>query len=194
MSNVLSEWSNKWSIIINEKKTKVIHFRPKTKPRSNFAFKCRDKAKDYESLYKYLGFWFNETLDMKKSVKEISKSASRALGAVYMKYITAGGMTYNVYTKLIESVVEPVLYYYSWIWGHTNYSEIDAVINRACRMFLGVTKNAPSAASRGDMGYYSCEVKQKLNVVRLWCRLKSMTNNRLVKHNYSLQKAKNMGL
>ena len=65
---------------------------------------------------------------MKKSVKEISKSASRALGAVYMKYITAGGMTYNVYTKHIESVVEPVLYYCSGIWGHNNYSEIDAVI------------------------------------------------------------------
>ena len=101
MLNVLSEWSNKWRISINEKKTKVIHFRPKTKPRSNFAFKCGNKAIDYESLYKYLGFCFNETLDMKKSVKEISKSASRALGAVYMKYITAGGMTYNVYKKLI---------------------------------------------------------------------------------------------
>ena len=59
-------------------------------------------------------------------------------------------------------------------------------------MFLGVTKNAPNAATRGDMGWHSCEVKQKLNVVRLWCRLKSMTNNRLVKrmHIYSLQKAK----
>ena len=101
MLNVMSEWSNKWRITINEKKTKVIHFRPTTKPRSDYAFKCGDKLIEYERLYKYLGFWFNETLDMKKSIKEISKAASRALGAVYMKFISSGGMAYNVYSKLI---------------------------------------------------------------------------------------------
>ena len=76
-----------------------------------------------------------------------------------------------MYSKLIESVVEPVLFYCSGIWGHNKYSAIDAVINRACRMFLGLSKNATNTASRGDMGLHSCEVKQKLNVVRLWCRL-----------------------
>ena len=86
-------------------KTKVIHFRPTTKPRSDYAFKCGDKLIEYETLYKYLGFWFNETLDMKKSIKEISKAASRAHGAVYMKFISFGGMTFNVYSKLIEFVV-----------------------------------------------------------------------------------------
>ena len=42
------------------------------------------------------------------------------------------------------------------------------------------------------MGWLSCEVKQKLEVVRLWCRLKNTSNNRLVKimHNYSLNRGK----
>ena len=59
-------------------------------------------------------------------------------------------------------------------------------------MFLGLSKNATNTASRGDMGWHSCEVKQKLNVVRLWCRLKTMSNNRLVKqmHTYSLNRAR----
>ena len=39
----------------------------------------------------------NEFLDISKS---ITKSASRALGAVYTKVLYAGGMTYDVYTKL----------------------------------------------------------------------------------------------
>ena len=30
LQRMLSEWSNKWRITINEKKTKVIHFRPTT--------------------------------------------------------------------------------------------------------------------------------------------------------------------
>ena len=57
-----------------------------------------------------------------------------------MKYISSGDMTYNVYSKLIESVVEPVLFYCPGIWGHDKYSAIDAVVNRACRMFLGLSK------------------------------------------------------
>ena len=97
---------------------------------------------------------------MKKSIKEISKSSSIALGAIYMKYI--------------------------------NSCEIDSVLNKACRMYVGVSKNASNIVCRGDMGWLSCEVKQKLNGVRLWCRLRNLPNNRLVKemYKYSLYRGK----
>ena len=39
--------------------------------------------------------WFNEYLDMQKSVTEVAKTASRALGAVYMKCLYAAGITQN---------------------------------------------------------------------------------------------------
>ena len=32
------------------------------------------------------------------------------------------------------------------------------------------------------MGWYSAEVKQKLEVVRLWCRLRNLPHNRTVSH------------
>ena len=104
----------------------------------------------------------NEFLDTSKSIREITKSASRALGAVYTKFWYAGGMTYDVYTELINSIVEPVLFYCAGIWGHRYYIEIDAVLNKACRYFLGTSKNASNLATRGDMGIDSCIVKQKL--------------------------------
>ena len=52
-----------------------------------------------------------------KTVKELAKSASRALSALYTKSLRAGGMTLNVFEKLYESLVEPVLFYASGIWG-----------------------------------------------------------------------------
>ena len=59
-------------------------------------------------------------------------------------------------------------------------------------MYLGVSKNAPNTSCRWDMGWLSCEVKQKLDIVRLWCRLRNMPENRLVIHihNYSLNRGK----
>ena len=40
-------------------------------------------------------------IDMKFSIREIAKSASRALGAIYSKFLRAGGMNISVHTKVI---------------------------------------------------------------------------------------------
>ena len=73
---------------------------------------------------------------MNKSVSELSKSASRALSALYTKSLKAGGMTIDEFEKLYESLVEPVLFYASGIWGISDYREIQTVQNKACRYFL----------------------------------------------------------
>ena len=179
MLNSLNRWCCKWRLAINESKTKVIHFRNKNTLQTDYVFNCGENTIVCVSEYKYLGFWFNEHLDMEKSVTEVTKAAGRALGAVYMKYLYAGGMSYEVYTKLIESVVEPVLFYCSGIWGTRKFPKVQRVLNKACRYFLGVSKNAPNTASRGDMGWVSAEVKQKIECVRLWCRLKTMPEDRI---------------
>ena len=61
----------------------------------------------------------NEFLDMKFSIREIAKSASRALRAIYSKFLCARGMTISVCTKLVETMVEPVLFFCSGLWGYT---------------------------------------------------------------------------
>ena len=149
MLNKLDDWWRKWRITVNETKTKALHFRPKTKTATNYVFKCGNQKIDVDSSYKYLGFWMNEFLDMKFSIREIAKTASRALGAVYSKFLCAGGMNFSVYTKLVDTIVEPVLFYCSGIWGHTNFSEIESVLNKAGWYFLCVTKHCSNASSRG---------------------------------------------
>ena len=67
--------------------------------------------------YKYLGLWLHEHLNLNKTVSELSKSASRAVSALYTKCLRAGGTTIDVFEKLYESLVEPVLFYGSEIWG-----------------------------------------------------------------------------
>ena len=96
---------------INKDKTIIIHFWNKNNPRSNFEFKCGQLLVGYENTYRSLGLHINEFMDYKYTVHEITKSASRALSALYSKFISCGGMTNDVYNKLYKSLVEPVLYY-----------------------------------------------------------------------------------
>ena len=115
---------------------------------------------------------------MQKSVTEVTKAGSRALGAVYMKYLYAGGMTYEVYTKRIESVVEPMLFYCPGIRGTRKFPKAQSVLNKACRYYLGASKTASKIAARDDMGWASVDVKQMLNPCD-WVRLKNMPESRV---------------
>ena len=86
MLNCLNKWCQKWNMDINETKTKVIHFRKKSVRQANFAFHSGQKKIDISSDYKYLGIWLHEHLDMTHAVKEIAKSATRAVGAIIAKF------------------------------------------------------------------------------------------------------------
>ncbi|VDI73299.1 Hypothetical predicted protein [Mytilus galloprovincialis] len=84
---------------------------------SEYSFECSGHKIMKIDSYKYLGIWLDEHLTFRKNARELSKSASRALGALCGKVVAAGGMTHGVYTKLYSTVVEPILLYGSGIWG-----------------------------------------------------------------------------
>ena len=48
-----------------------------------------------------------------------------------MKYLYACGMSYEVYTKFIESVAEPVLFYCSGMKASCNFSKVKIFLNKA---------------------------------------------------------------
>ena len=62
--------------------------------------------------------------------------------------------TYNVFYKLFESIVCPVIMYGAPIWGTECFSCIQAVQSRAARYFLNVGKYTPVAAVNGDTAWY----------------------------------------
>jgi len=59
---------------------------------------------------------------MDKCFKELSKSASRALGALHGKFICAGGMTNAVYTKLYTTMPSwlNLSYFTAPVYGELN--------------------------------------------------------------------------
>ena len=91
--------------------------------------------------HKYLGLVLNEFLDF------------RALGLLIAKCKSAGGMPYDVFTKLYDSMVWPVIANGAAVWGDKTYSCTNAVQNRAMRFFLRVGKYTANAALSGDMGW-----------------------------------------
>ena len=55
---------------------------------------------------------------MNKTVSELSKSASRALSALYTKSLKAGGMTIEVFEKIISVTGRTSIVLRQWIMGN----------------------------------------------------------------------------
>ena len=66
---------------------------------------CGDIGLDVTSEYKYLGLWFKKLLDLQGT----------------------GGMLFDCYKQLFDSMVKPVLLYGAGIWGTENRRVINTV-------------------------------------------------------------------
>lgn len=104
---------------------------------------------------------------------------------MYTRFLSVGGVDFDVFCKLYESLVEPVLLYGAGLWGLRERKKLNTVQNMTCRYFLGLCKNAANIASQCDMGWSSCSVKQKIEAGRLYFKLERTDENRLVKKTFN---------
>ena len=130
-------------IIINIKKSNVIHFRSTKKKQSDVKFYINKQVVEYTSCYKYLGIYCDEHLKFHEAISTLSNSGSRALGSIIHKYKANKYMGLSTYSKLYESCVLPVLNYCSIVWAHADCSKSDQVQYKAMGVFMGVHKHAP---------------------------------------------------
>lgn len=182
--DVLKLWCVQKKMTVNLDKTKVIHFRSPSTPKSNMAFHFGHDDIETACQYTYLGILLTEHLDYTAMAAQVAKSANRALGLVISKYKAFGGLPFSTYSKLYDSIVWSTISYGAAIWGDREFTSINAVQNRAERFFMGVGRYTPNAAVNGDMGWEKPIVKQWSSVVNNWFRIRNMNDGRINKKVY----------
>ena len=63
-----------------------------------------------------------------------------ALGLIISKFYANGGMPSKVFPKVYESLVAPIIDYCAAIWGLREFSYINVVQNRVCRVCSGLSR------------------------------------------------------
>ena len=115
---------------------------------------------------------------MNVTAKVVVQSANRALGLIIAKSKALGGMSFDVFSKLFDSIVWSVIEYGASMWGTRHFSCIDAVQNRAQRYFLGTGKYTLTATIAGDMGWMPTVVKQYKCICNQWARYINMPDDK----------------
>ncbi len=92
MLNIPHTWCERWSMVVNVKKTQIVHFRPMCIRPTAYHFKIGDHTILLTDRYKYLGLIFTEFLDYNVTAKIVARSAGCALGLLIAKTKAYGGM------------------------------------------------------------------------------------------------------
>ena len=182
--NILYNWCRKWRLQVNYDKTKIVHFRGKNVERTDYNFKCGNNKLEIVHQYKYLGVVLDEYLDYKTTTEILASSAGRALGSVINKVKSNKDLGFQTYTTLYNNCVAPVMDYGSGVWGRFKFKHCEDVQLRACRYYLGIHRLAPIPGIVGDTGWYNCDTRWKIEIIRFYNRLLYMDNNRLTKRIY----------
>lgn len=177
--DVLNGWCTKWCLCVNTDKTNIMHVRKASTQRSDVRFMISDKTVNYVTKYRYLGFTLSDTMNYNIGVDKLVTGSSKALGCIVSTYFQLDGMDYDTFTKLYNGTVSPIMEYSSGVWGYKVYERLERLQYRAIRTFLGVGKFTPIPAITGEMGWTPPYIRNRCNMIRLWCRLVNLDTRRI---------------
>ena len=187
--NKLHDYTRKWQLDINLKKTKIISFQCGGRA-SETKFFLNSQIVERVKSYKYLGTFITNTGNFSLNENNLKKKGLRA------SYLIAKniGMCSKPSTsiKIFEKVVEPILMYNSEValaympktWDFLKFrgkvwevgSEINRVLLGFLRQTLGVIKKTPNFAILGETGKYPVAVNIFIQIIKYWFRLCTSQN------------------
>ena len=190
MLNTLHEWCKKWRVLINTEKSKSVQFRIGRRNRSDFVIRIGQNIIETVDKYRYLGVIFHEKMDFSFTAGALAKGVGRALCGIISKIHSLKEFGFKTFEKLYYACVVPILDYGYSVWGYKPYVQIDNVLNRAMRYFLGVHRFTPNLANTGEMGWLPSVLRRWDSMIRFWNRMLLLDDTCLTKrvfnHDYNV--------
>ena len=161
--NALENYTKKWKLEINTKKTKCITF-SKGNQKEKHQFKIYNKIIDNVNEYKYLGIVINKKGSFTTALDDLSCKAKRAIYAMNSK-INIRFLSVKTLLKLFDSLICPILLYGSEVWepflNHDkdkwDTNPIEKIHTQFMKRILGLNRSTSTTLIRGDLGRFSLQ-------------------------------------
>ena len=195
----LEDYSQRWKLNVNVKKTKILVF---NKAGRNIKLSVRFGNNHITSCenYKYLGTIFVSSGSFKLARIALHKKAARAFFSFLSDFSLHSGIKPCVIQKLFKSLVEPILLYNSEVWGafllsysrNASFNRFtenlfddklhhENLQNRLCKILLGVHSKSSNFAVRGEMGLYPLNVTIYERILKFYFHLLDLrTSNPII--------------
>jgi hypothetical protein len=139
------------------------------------------------NVYKYLGILFSTRLSFVAACKDLACRAKNALLCVMQKLYILNNNSFDVFMKLFDSQIQPIVQYGSELWGlDKSVVHCESIHLFALKKFLGVNMRTPNDLVYGETNRYPIYVNSAVKCVRFWLRLLEMEDNRIPHKAYKM--------
>ncbi|XP_069114236.1 uncharacterized protein [Argopecten irradians] len=165
--DIVFEFSCKWRLNYNSTKSSLLRFcnsRKKFTP--EIQCKLGDQKIAWVTQKEYAGIILTPTLQCDEDIKRSCAKGRRSLNSLISVGIHDGGMNPITSSKLVETIVQPVILYGSELWGAPtlkSQEDLRKTQRYAARRCQGFEKTSPTLATTRALGMLDIcgEVEQK---------------------------------
>ena len=185
--NNLYRAASKLHLKVNLSKSNIIVFRKGGYLGARERWIFNDAVMPVVNAYKYLGVYFSTMLSFSATCKDVASKAKRALLYIIQRLRQHNNSSLNVFIKIFDAQVQPIMQYGSEIWGLDKAAnECEKVHLYALKKFLNVDMKTPNDFVYTEMARYPITINSSVNCIRYWLKLLQMENHRLPKKAYSV--------
>ena len=162
----VSKWLNVNRLTLNANKTKTMLFGTQqhlSKREGGLKLNINGESLEQVSCFKYLGLWFDPSLNWKKHVDCISKKISQRIGVQSRIRPFISTTTANT---LFKTMIAPIIDYGDIMWSkgpQSNLKRIQKLQNKACRVILRCRRRTHISTMHSSLGWLTSQNKIKLH-------------------------------
>ena len=163
----LEQFTYKWKLVVNIKKTKMMRSRATMKgPFMIYGTQIEDVKR-----FKYLGYIVTHTGSLLAGVEDLAVSARKAYYALLQKARKLGGLPVNIMCNLFSVLIEPIMLYASEIWGVKRFEVMERVLLTFCKYVLQVPSNCSTVGVLGELGRFPFHLITQTRAVNYFSRI-----------------------
>ncbi|XP_070193997.1 uncharacterized protein, partial [Littorina saxatilis] len=139
------------------------------------------------NMYKYLGIYFSTRLTFSHTLNDLALRARKGVIGIFKVLWTLGERSPNIFYKLFDSQIQPMLNYAAEVWGlDADHSPIEKVHLFALKRFLNTSMKTPNTLVYGETGRHPLFVNTFVKSIRFWLRILKMPSHRLPQKAYKM--------
>ena len=143
-----------------------------------------NNSNPFMNINSYLGNVLSTKLSSNEMQTEIASRARAALLVLLRSLRKLNHVPPNVFFKLFDAQIQPMLLYGSEIWGLEDCHILEQVHLCALKRFLNVSPRSPNDMVYGETGRFPLCINARLRCIKYWLKILKMEESRLPKRVY----------
>lgn len=187
--NTLSAYCDRWKLVLNTDKTKIVIFR--AGGRLGRVDKWHYKGIELQVVthFTYLGLVFSQNGTFSRAQQTLAKQAQKAIFSLYRMVKRFTGLNPFIMCDLFDKMILPILTYGCEVWGYHNGDAVEKVHREFLKGLLKVKSTTVNEFVYGEFGRKPLVCGRYVRIVKYWFKLLKQPNNRLTKQIYDIQKS-----